>query len=481
MEVYLAINGDDVGAKIGEAIANDDQESLAGVTGSVNSGLSICKDWAEKSGGEVLSSSGDECLIKVPQEAVNELNEIKAACEKECGHSMTIGMGSSMSEAAKALIYGKLNGKNQVVEYDESVEQGIREDEGAEEEEQALEEEFESDEEGTEEIDVPEDEIDGDYGSEEMADAQPEHEQDMSEEEEFVHDAQENRADELDEDNIEADEEYEDSDEGYEEEYDEEDAEAIEGDEEEGLDGKYDGDEEAPIEDEYEEGEEALEEDADEEDMMAPEEEEYNHNDMLEDMMDANMEEGSEEEIPQDEMMEEPMEEEYPDEMMEEEDPSMGMEPEGEDDDSALREDIFHALQVFKQNKDMLEQSAQTNPMMYQATMGMLRSMIAMAHKLGYTGPQDDAEPPMESEVDDMGEDDEAMMMRRMGKSEKIEKGWRESLAAKKREEKRKRDEKAENAKRRKEGKPTKLDEAIASVNEKAKNWNKKKNNPEKK
>lgn len=389
MEAYIAINGDDVGEKIGQAIASDDHESLAGVTGSISNGLSICKDWAEKSGGEVLSSSGDECLLKVPAEAMDQLEEVKAACEKECGHTMTVGVGESMSEAAKALIYGKMNGKDQVVQYDPSIDAKLSDDE-MEEVDEMSDEEMPED---TEEIDVPADEVDGDYGSEKMKDAQPEHEEDMGEEEEFIHDAQENRADELDEDNIEADEEPEESEEGYEEE-----------EQPEGLDGKYDGEEEAPIENEYEEAEEALEEDAMEEDMEAPEEEEYDHNDMLEDMMDANMEEDEmDEEAPEEPPTDAPEEELQNPQMME------------EDDDSALKEDIFHALQVFKQNKEMLEQTAEANPVMYQATMGMLRSMIAMAHKLGYSEMGgDDVDQPMP------GDDEEAMMMRRMGKSEKF-------------------------------------------------------------
>jgi hypothetical protein len=60
-----------------------------------------------------------------------------------------------------------------------------------------LEEMEEKDAEEKEQIEVPADQVDGDYGSEEMADAQPEHEKEMSEEEEFIHDAQENREDEL--------------------------------------------------------------------------------------------------------------------------------------------------------------------------------------------------------------------------------------------------------------------------------------------
>ncbi len=44
------------------------------------------------------------------------------------GNTLTIGVGSSMSEAAKALLYGKMNEKDQIVEYEPQIEDYIGDD-----------------------------------------------------------------------------------------------------------------------------------------------------------------------------------------------------------------------------------------------------------------------------------------------------------------------------------------------------------------
>lgn len=392
---YIAINGDNVGEGIGNAIATDNHEELSKLTGGLKEAHSAIEEWATSKGGKVITSSGDECIVKIPADSFDEaeLDSVKESYSDTSGHTVTIGCGDSMSEASKALIYGKMNDKDQVVEYDSSIDDYIADyddseessdeeyeesseeaeeaelspDEEAEEaeynensfdsedelsydmdetseednadfipenEEMALQGETSNEEtdedlmdEGslseedmeqstedklseftedgdTEEIEAPADQLDGDYESEEMKDAQPEHELGMDEEEEFIHDAEENRDDELDEDNIEADEE---------------------GVMEEGSsDQSY-----------------------------------------LEDMIHANMEEDSEE---------------------------------GEPDTGELKNRIAQILISFKENKTVLEQMRQTNPVMYESSIAMLDSMIEMGKMLNMN-PEADAEAMMAQEA----------------------------------------------------------------------------------
>lgn len=349
---YLAINGDDVGQKIGGAIAADDEEGLQSASSAVRSGHEMLEQWIAQVGGQVVTTSGDEGIYKLPEESLSDIESIKQQYEELTGHTATIGIGSSMSEASKALIYGKLNDKNQIVEYDPSIEQYL-----SEEDEQGLEGEAPGEE-------IPEEEALGGESlspdeEEELSevaeesgkhDEEPAHEEDMGAEEEFIHDAQENEEDEQDEDIVEADEEMT----------------------EEGLDGEVN--EDIVVEDEEELGEpgESPEELHEEYEDEPGEESDYDYNEMLSDMIQGHMEDDGEAPL-EEEMVEGTPEEEA---------------LEGEDEN--LRNDIAAALLAFKDNKQMLEEAREQNPPLYDATLTMLRSMIEMAKKLGMA-PEEDA------------------------------------------------------------------------------------------
>jgi hypothetical protein len=68
--------------------------------------------------------------------------------------------------------------------------------------------------------------------------------------------------------------------------------------------------------------------------------------------------------------------------------------------DDELRQDIAEALVSFKENKHLLEQARDQNPELYNATLTMLRSMIAMAKKLGFGPEQDMADKEAEQQLD---------------------------------------------------------------------------------
>lgn len=358
---YLAFNGDDVGTTIGNAIAADDHKALKNTSNSIKRGYRAVEKWIKNYGGKVITSSGDEGLYSVPEQALEGLEQVRADYKKTSGHDLTIGIGDSMSEASKALIYGKLNGKNQIVTYNPHIEDYLS-DEDLEEidEDEALPKDMDEEQVGAE---IPDEEVEGEelppeelLAEEDMAAPaenkhpdEPEHEKDMLPQEELVHDAMENEEDEKDADNIEADEEMGD----------------------EGIDGQAE-DEELPIQ---------PAEMADEKDMEDnPAKDDYSYNDVLSDMIHGHME-GEDQQ---------PEEEEQPD--------AEGQDQEMHDE---LKEDIRTALGIFKQNKDMLEQARQTSPEMYEATVTMLRAMIEMSKMLGYGAEQDMVDQEAQDELVD--------------------------------------------------------------------------------
>ena len=458
-KIYVALNGDDVGKRIGEAIASDDHDSLQDASSAIKSGHSMIEQWAEARGGRVVTSSGDEGIFEMPEEALQELESIRASYKDMTGHSLTVGIDNSMSEASKALVYGKLNDKDQIVEYEPSIDDYIANADMDDDEDMEDESSAPSQEELPSEEDV-EGQVEDDEVEQEGLEG-PEHEEDMLPEEEAEHDIAEQEEDEEDSDIIEADQEAENV--GNDGKVDEEDF----GTDPEQQDDITSGDpsslpaeiadEEAPEEEmaaapedesemaaaaqmgqdpeqvqdpsmmapqapqaPEEEGEspydeiapESEEEQADpaqeamseEPPMEGSPEEDYDHNDALTDMVYGHMEDG--EEIPEG--------------------------SEEADNEEALKSDIASALMAFKDNKAMLEAAKNQSPELYQAVITMLSSMIDMAHRLGYSSDKDmeagEAETDMREEFPEQEGDQEEPDAEDIEESEEDEREMPETI-----------------------------------------------------
>lgn len=123
--VFIAVNGDDVGHHIGNAIISDNHEELSRLSGSIKNAHQFIDQWVEQMGGKVHVTSGDEGIYSLPEEALSQLEDLRNEYKNMSGTTLTIGVGSTMSEASKALIYGKMNDKNQVVEYEPQIDDYI--------------------------------------------------------------------------------------------------------------------------------------------------------------------------------------------------------------------------------------------------------------------------------------------------------------------------------------------------------------------
>lgn len=443
--IYIAINGDDVGARIGAAITNDDHEALSQASSSIQNAHDSVDQWIESIGGKKISSAGDDAIYLAPEQAVNDLDSVREQYKQESGHGLTVGVGASMSQAAKALIYGKLNGKNQTIHYEPAIEDYLSDDEDDQmpsspevPEEGDLQDQADTDMEadaGTGELaDAPpqEDVDDSDsavpgaeavaedpQGSEEdpaMDDAPPAgDEDDLSEDDQTQADAPAAPAanktpaqaeagnkpagnvpeidgkDEIDSgagpDDLAADADIPGADESATDEdlpdTDEEaSAQASEGDEgapvaDDGMDADMD---EMPEEDGTEHPE------LSDEDVAASDEDVAASDDGIDDTADDG---------------EDPLASMIHGDMQEGDDGSGDV---GAEDDSSLddelRQDIAEALMSFKENKHYLEAARDSNPELYNATLTMLRSMIAMAKKLGFGPEQDMADKEAEQQLD---------------------------------------------------------------------------------
>ena len=335
-QIYVAFNGDDVGSKIGQSIASDDHESLSQTREAVKRGNDLITQWAQSHGGKEVVSSGDECIYLLPVEAARDIENIRSKYSKISGHTLTAGIGSSMSEAAKALLYGKINGKDQLVEYNPSIDQQISEAAG-EEQEQASQEPAEGEEENTV------------SGNRIVEQEQEEAEPVVTEEEPAQEEQEEAEPSIIEEEPAEEEQEVE--------------VPVVE------------NNEEAPVETNQADEEGDVDLTANKESEGQDEEDGLYHE--IHELSDV-------EEMPNEEndltnRIHSHMSEE--DENTED----SGLPNSEDESETSLREDIANALEIFKQNKSTLESAQEQNPELYTALITMLRSMIVMGKKLGYS------------------------------------------------------------------------------------------------
>ena len=124
---YVAVDTDNVGESIGNAVLSNDVNSLSSISENINSGVRVFSQWAEYNGGEVISSGSDEAIFQVPQSSIKDLEELKDTYTKQTGFTISIGIGENVSDAAKALIYAKMNGKDQIMDYSPEMERAMKE------------------------------------------------------------------------------------------------------------------------------------------------------------------------------------------------------------------------------------------------------------------------------------------------------------------------------------------------------------------
>lgn len=115
MELFIAFDGDSIGAQAGKALLEDDVSGVRQVSRAIESGEELWKNWAVTSGGEVVSAGGDEGCVKVPADKLSEVDEIRVKYHTLVNATCSVGVGLRISEAAKALMIAKLRGKDRII------------------------------------------------------------------------------------------------------------------------------------------------------------------------------------------------------------------------------------------------------------------------------------------------------------------------------------------------------------------------------
>ena len=79
---YVAIDADNVGESIGNAVLSNNIDQLSSISNSINSGVGIFSQWAEYNGGKVISSGSDEAIFQVPVNSIDDLEIVRKILRK---------------------------------------------------------------------------------------------------------------------------------------------------------------------------------------------------------------------------------------------------------------------------------------------------------------------------------------------------------------------------------------------------------------
>lgn len=125
MNVYISIDGDGIGQKVGRASLANDVEDISRISQSIDRGNEIWKSWTLSTGGRVISMGGDECRMEIPADHLDDLPDLRNQYAETVGATVSVGVGMDVSEADRALLYAKVSGKDRIVLFDDTVAKAI--------------------------------------------------------------------------------------------------------------------------------------------------------------------------------------------------------------------------------------------------------------------------------------------------------------------------------------------------------------------
>jgi GTP cyclohydrolase III len=116
-ELYLAIDGDDVGHRLEYFMLTENRESLEEFSTMFESAMSWLKDTLIRDFGAVIVfSGGDNLLASIGSNTRtgDELEKLRTAFAERARTTLSMGLGESLHEAYFALKLAKTSGKNRI-------------------------------------------------------------------------------------------------------------------------------------------------------------------------------------------------------------------------------------------------------------------------------------------------------------------------------------------------------------------------------
>lgn len=123
--IIISCDRDGIGRVTGEARLRDDVEGVRRIDQAIGKGQKVLESWALSTGGSVIEAHGDEVCLELPAAALADLPGVRKLYHDATGATLSVGVGKTLSQSAKALLAAKLRGRDQVVLYGDDVEQEV--------------------------------------------------------------------------------------------------------------------------------------------------------------------------------------------------------------------------------------------------------------------------------------------------------------------------------------------------------------------
>src|SRR6202142_4095148 len=127
IDLFVSVDGDDVGRKIGQMRLANDVVGCRKVSTDIESGNKLWELFAIRSLGQMIENGGDEISFSVPADKLPEIPQIASQYCDLVHATCTVGVGRNLAESSKALLVGKLRGKHQMVIFQDEMNSEIDE------------------------------------------------------------------------------------------------------------------------------------------------------------------------------------------------------------------------------------------------------------------------------------------------------------------------------------------------------------------
>lgn len=129
--VYLSVSGDTISKDLVRATRGDDPDRLRQIQQATETGNELWRSWALANSGEILSMGGTELRLRVPTQKLNDVAQLRRRYADSIGSTVSIGFGTKLSEADRALEAAKKTGGDQILMYSPKIADLMQEPEEA--------------------------------------------------------------------------------------------------------------------------------------------------------------------------------------------------------------------------------------------------------------------------------------------------------------------------------------------------------------
>jgi len=116
--MYIALDGDNIGSKVEIAALSNDPKQTYAISKQIRDISAATTEFVNdlsNNNAEIILFGGDSLSFILDKKLLNQVDLIRQFYNEKSGFTVTIGIGDTVAQASRALLYGKLTGKNKTV------------------------------------------------------------------------------------------------------------------------------------------------------------------------------------------------------------------------------------------------------------------------------------------------------------------------------------------------------------------------------